>query len=445
MRHAVALGLADAMLAGPATVRSATNRCARVLGEKRTWIASLAQSMIDGLGAAWHSGARRELALAILRSPHFNDAWLGKERPRLRALALHPPRMAPGPPQLQGCALPDLPTVGDIAAWLKLSSRELEWFAGRRGERSVPDDERLRHYSYHWIEKRSGGHRLLEVPKSRLKQLQQRLLHELLEYVPPHECAHGFRPRHSCVTNAVPHVGQSVVVKFDLEDFFLSVGGGRVVALFRTLGYPERAAQMLAGLCTNRVPARVLTVRDPARYDWELPQVGWREAKRFQSPHLPQGAPTSPALANLCAFRFDLRLQALAESFGGRYTRYADDLTISGGRRLARTAERLEAQVGAIAFEEGFRINHRKTRIMRSSTRQMVTGVVVNEKPNLKRSEFDRLKATLHNCATRGPERQNRVGATSLRAHLAGRIAQFAAIHPARGQRLKAVFDHIAW
>ena len=445
MRHAVALGLADAMLAGPATVRSATSRCARVLGEKHAWIAALAGAMIHGFGTTWHSGVRRELALAILRSPHLDEAWLGGERPRLRSVPLRPPRMGPRPAQLQRCALPDLPTVGDIAAWLKLSSRELEWFAGRRGARSGPDDERLRHYSYHWIEKRSGGHRLLEVPKSRLKQLQQRLLHELIEYVPPHECAHGFRPRHSCLTNAVPHVGQSIVVKFDLEDFFLSVGGGRVVALFRTLGYPERAAQTLAGLCTNRVPARVLTVRDPARYDWELPQVGWREVKRFQSPHLPQGAPTSPALANLCAFRFDLRLQALAESFGGRYTRYADDLTISGSGRLARAAERLEAQVGAIAIEEGFRINHRKTRIMRSSTRQMVTGVVVNEKLNMKRGEFERLKATLHNCATKGTQQQNRIGAASLRAHLAGRIAQLAALHPGRGHRLKLVFDRIAW
>ena len=82
---------------------------------------------------------------------------------------------------------------------------------------------------------------------------------------------------------------------------------------------------------------------------------------------------------------------------------------------------------------------------MRGSTRQMVTGIVVNDRPNLKRGEFDRLKATLHNCATKGPQQQNRIGATSLRAHLAGRIAQLAAIHPGRGRRLKLVFDRIAW
>lgn len=445
MRHVLALSLADAMLAGPPAIRSATARCVRVLGAKYGWVAPLAGSMIESFGTVWHSNARRELALAIRHSPHFREAWLAKEPPRLRVVALQPPHMAPAPVQLQGCSLPDLPAVGEIAAWLKLDPRELEWFAGMRGPHCASDNERLRHYTYHWIEKRSGGHRLLEVPKSRLKRLQQRLLHELLEYVPPHECAHGFRPRHSCLTNALPHVGQAVVVRFDLEDFFLTVGGARVVALFRTLGYPEGAARALAGLCTNRVPARVLDVRDPARYECELPQVGWREAKRFQSPHLPQGAPTSPALANLCAFKFDLRLQALAESWGGRYTRYADDLTISGGTQLTRAADQLEARVGAIALEEGFRINHRKTRVMRGSARQMVTGIVVNDRPNLKRGEFDRLKATLHNCATKGPQHQNRIGATSLRAHLAGRIAQLAAIHPGRGRRLKLVFDRIAW
>jgi hypothetical protein len=445
MRRTVALGLADAMLAGPPRVRSAAARCARVLGSKAGWLAPLARTVIESFGTAWHSGARRKLALAILCSPHFREAWLEKDPPRLRALALQPPRMAPAPAQLQSCALPDLPTVGDIAAWLQLDPREIEWFAGMRSAHFVPDDERLRHYSYHWIEKRSGGHRLLEVPKSRLKRLQQRLLHGLLEYVPPHECAHGFRVRHSCLTNALPHVGRAVVLRFDLEDFFLSVGGARVVALFRTLGYPEGAARVLAGLCTNRVPARVLAVHDPARYAWELPQIGWRDAKRFQSPHLPQGAPTSPALANLCAFRLDLRLQALAESWGGRYTRYADDLTISGGHGLARATERLEARVGAIALEEGFRINHRKTRVMRGSARQMVTGIVVNERPNVKRGEFDRLKATLHNCAMKGPQQQNRSGAASLRTHLAGRIAQLAAIHPGRARRLKLVFDRIAW
>jgi hypothetical protein len=82
---------------------------------------------------------------------------------------------------------------------------------------------------------------------------------------------------------------------------------------------------------------------------------------------------------------------------------------------------------------------------MRQGTRQMVTGVVVNEKPNLKRGDFDRLKATLHNCATKGPRHQNRIGAASFRAHLAGRIAHLAAIHPERGRRLRLVFDRIAW
>jgi hypothetical protein len=247
------------------------------------------------------------------------------------------------------------------------------------------------------------------------------------------------------MTNAEPHVGQHVVIRMDLEDFFVSIPCTQVIALFRALGYPEGAALTLAGLCTNRVPKNVLDLRDPAKYEFELPQLSWLARKRYQSPHLPQGAPTSPVLANLCAFTLDLRLQALAERSGVRYTRYADDLTFSGGKELARGVNRFVSLVGAIALEEKFSINFRKTRVMRRGQRQQVTGIVVNEKPNAKREDYDRLKATLHNCARLGPNSQNREQRADFRAQLSGRIAHLAMCNPARGTRLRALFERIAW
>jgi retron-type reverse transcriptase len=133
---------------------------------------------------------------------------------------------------------------------------------------------------------------------------------------------------------------------------------------------------------------------------------------------LPQGAPTSPALANLCAFNLDLRLQAAAESLGARYSRYADDLVFSGGRQFERAARRFISLVGAIALEEGFSINFRKTRVMSKASSQRVNGIVVNEKLNVKRRERDQLKAILHNCVRHGPTSQNRAGLADFRAHL---------------------------
>ena len=129
----------------------------------------------------------------------------------------------------------------------------------------------------------------------------------------------------------------------------------------------------------------------------------------------------APALANLCAYALDCRLGALAGSVGGRYTRYADDLAFSGGIELARAAQRFHVHVGAIALEEGFAVHTRKTRIMRQGVRQQLAGVVVNQKTNIRRREYEALKATLFNCVRRGGESQNREGLLDFRAHLAGR------------------------
>jgi hypothetical protein len=101
--------------------------------------------------------------------------------------------------------------------------------------------------------------------------------------------------------------------------------------------------------------------------------------------------------------------------------------------------------VGAVAIEEGFAINPRKTRVSRAATRQVLAGVVVNVRPNIARDEFDRLKALLHNCRKHGPSSQNRDGHRDFRAHLAGRIAHVASVHAGRGAKLRRMFDEIAW
>jgi len=176
------------------------------------------------------------------------------------------------------------------------------------------------------------------------------------------------------------------------------------------------------------------------------PKVGEvRKALRaaLRRPHLPQGAPTSPALANLCAFRLDLRLHAYCGRVGARYTRYADDLAISGGPQLRRQADRLVEAVGRLAADEGFRLNPAKTRVQGRAGRQGVTGLVVNGRPNLPRAEYDALKAVLHNAARTGLEAQNRAGHRDVRAHLAGRIAWMHAVHPVRAARLRAALDAV--
>ena len=160
---------------------------------------------------------------------------------------------------------------------------------------------------------------------------------------------------------------------------------------------------------------------------------------------MPQGAPTSPALANLCAFRLDCRLAGLARALGTDYTRYADDLVFSGGPDFAQSVDRFAIHVGAITLEEGFAVQTRKTRIMRRGVRQQVAGVVVNARLNVGRTEYDARKGSslqLRPIRTTGPEPGRPRG---LPADLAGRVAYVASLNPARGVRLRELFDRIGW
>ena len=165
----------------------------------------------------------------------------------------------------------------------------------------------------------------------------------------------------------------------------------------------------------------------------------------YARPHLPQGAPTSPALANIGCYRLDSRLSALAKSASASYTRYADDLAFSGDWEFERRVERFAEHVGAILLEEGFRANHRKTRIMRRGVRQQLAGLVTNEKMNVARRDFDLVKAVLTNCVRHGPESQNRERRPDFRSHLQGRVSFVEMINPARGKRLRDIFDRIQW
>jgi hypothetical protein len=336
-------------------------------------------------------------------------------------------------------ALPQLPTLGDLAAWLGIERDELHWFADRWRVPAHSAATPLHHYSYKAIEKRDGRCRIIEIPKPRQRALQLKVLSGLLDRIPAHESVPGFRRGRNIVTFAAPHVGKAVVMRFDLTDFFASVHAGRVYSDFHSFGFSPAVAQVFTALCTKRVPSGRLLAADVRE------RLPWQERQRYRNRHLPQGAPTSPALANLCAFRFDRRLAGLARSVGATYTRYADDLAFSGDENVARMVERLSVRVAAIAIEEGFSVNLRKTRVMRRGARQHLAGVVVNWHANVARTEFDALKAVLSNCVRHGLRSQNRDGHRDFRAHLAGRVAHVAMVNAARGAKLRALLERIEW
>jgi RNA-directed DNA polymerase len=335
--------------------------------------------------------------------------------------------------------MPPLATPGELAAWLDLSIEQLDWLADQRRGHRRSISTRLQHYHYAFVPKASGPPRLIEAPKPRLKAIQRRILDEILGKVPVHPAAHGFVAGRSAVTNAHLHAGEAFVLCLDLKAFFPTLRMARIHGIFRTLGYPWAVARLLTGLCSTETPM-ALFARLPAasRPDWPLQAL-------YCSRHLPQGAPTSPCLANLAAWQLDRRLAGLARRIGVRYTRYADDLSFSGDHKIAARLPSLQRGVEQIVSDEGFALNPAKTRIMRAGQRQQVTGIVVNEHCNLARDEFDRLKAILHNCVVHGPAGQNRADHPDFRRHLDGRVAWVEQLNPQRGTKLRTLYDRIEW
>lgn len=247
-----------------------------------------------------------------------------------------------------------------------------------------------------------GKVRILQEPCPSLKRLQQFIvawvLNPAADCLLP--CAHGCVPGRSVLTNAQPHVGARFKIHMDLKDFFPSVSTGRVYGLFHKIfRYPSRLAWLLAHLTTYKGA-------------------------------LPQGAPTSPMIANLVALRLDRRLVGLAHAVSAFYTRYVDDLTFSFRRPMHPTnIQRFLDAVQKIVQEERFEVNAEKTSVVSRKRRMVVTGVVVNTVAAVPKEFRGRLRAALH---------QHRRGDDfAVDASIAGRLAYTHMIRPAQAAALE--------
>lgn len=325
---------------------------------------------------------------------------------------------------LQKLGLPVWGTPADVAKGLGLTIKQLRWLCFHA------EATRKTHYIYFEIPKRSGGKRLLSAPHVLLKTTQRKVLDEVLSKIPLEPEAHGFVKGRSTVTNATPHVGQGVVLNVDLKDFFPTVSYRRVRGLFQSLGYSPAVATVLGLLCTE-APRRKVTF-DGA--DWWV-AVGER--------CLPQGAPTSPAIANAISRKLDRRLRGRLGKKGWVYTRYADDLSFSKKTFTRGDLGFVHASIRHVVEDEGFALNPKKGRAQGRGGRQDVTGIVVNVKPGVPRDELKRLRAILHQAKKTGLEAQNREKVPDYRRVLEGKIAYVMMVDRAKGQKLKAALDGI--
>ena len=326
--------------------------------------------------------------------------------------------------RLQAAGLPILATPADVAAAMEISVSKLRWLAWHS------EAPTRTHYVYFDIPKKSGGMRRLAAPHQQLAKAQHWILTSVLNLLPMHECAHGFVAQHSVLTNATPHVGSSVVINADLTNFFPTITFVRVAGMFRKVGYSPAVATILALLCTE-CPRQPVRMADQTYFAATGPRA------------LPQGACTSPAISNQITHKLDRRMAAMALKLGWRYTRYADDLTWSTSGEPLPSVGYVLARIRHMVEDEGFRINHAKTRVQRRSQQQSVTGVVVNDRPSVSRETIRRVRSILYNARQTSLADQNRDNHPHFESWLAGIIGWISMVNPEQGGKLRSQFEEL--
>jgi len=415
--------LASIILRGPLEVAEVEARLVWVLELKKTR-QKIAKRVVKSFG----EGSRPSVRVVV--------DWLESDRKIVKLwekgkifgssnVDLVPAKMAPDRYISENWNVPSITTLGDLARFLAIPLEHLDWFCSQYDSAEL--GSKLSHYHVVKIPKKAGGWRLLEVPKWEMKKAQRIVLDQILNHIPSHKCSHGFQPGRSIITYVEPHVGQQVIVKFDLRDYFITADRPRARSLFHLAGYPPHISQYLASLCTHGFRD------DTLKLDW-----------RYERPHLPQGAPSSPAIADRLLHQLDVRLSGLAMKLEMSYTRYADDLAFSSEKRLRnQQIEGLKSLVNTIVTEEGWGLNTKKTNVMHTSQRQRLAGLVVNSKTNVARSEYDLLKAIIHRVSLNGLEAENRDDHPSFLSYLEGRVSFVQMGNPKRGEKLGKMLDKI--
>ncbi|GJD18720.1 RNA-directed DNA polymerase (Reverse transcriptase) [Rivularia sp. IAM M-261] len=326
--------------------------------------------------------------------------------------------------RLQSHNLPLCNTALEIAEAMGVTIGKLRFLAFNRKTSTIS------HYIRFKVPKKTGGERLISAPMPNLKQAQYWILENILNKLEVHDAAHGFRENRSIITNATPHVGADVIINFDLKDFFPSISYKRVKGLFQSFGYSEAAATIFALICTAADIEQV-----------ELDGKTYYVA--LDDRHLPQGSPASPAITNLLCRRLDRRLQGMAENIGFTYSRYADDLTFSAKTENRRHICNIMRRTESIVTHEGFNINHDKTRVLRNTNQQEVTGIIVNNKLNISKKVLKKFRATLHQIEQEGLQGKYWGNSHDTLAAITGFANFVAMVNPEKGAEFQQQVQRI--
>lgn len=268
-------------------------------------------------------------------------------------------------------------------------------------------------YKSYKLRKKNGGYREISIPNVRLRYIQRWILDNILYKIAVSDNVKGFVPGLSILDNARYHINKNLVITMDIKDFFPTIRFEKVFNIFYYYGYTKELSYCFARICT-------------------LDNM------------LPQGAPTSPYLANIVCNKMDIRINQFCKCINADFTRYADDITISGNKNLGIYIK----VVKEIIQDEGFSINNKKTRFMYNNRQQIVTGLNVNNKVTVPKNKVRYLRQQIYYIKKFGVVRHlKRINYDKLniKEHLYGLAYFINMVDNDKGSNFIRELDQINW
>tara|TARA_R110002072_G_scaffold273000_1_gene433262 strand:- start:1776 stop:2912 length:1137 start_codon:yes stop_codon:yes gene_type:complete len=342
-------------------------------------------------------------------------------------------------------ASPDLPVIFSLSHLAHLVDVSPKFL------RSIIDrmNDPYRHFR---LRKKSGGkgskapkrrYRDIYAPHPHLMRTQRWIAQNILNASHPHTSSFGFAPESDMLDAATLHCGCAWLLKMDVRNFFESITERQAYHVYRACGYTALLSFQLARLSTRSIEQK---------HYFDLRESNFPHPEAADG-YLPQGAPTSPMLANLTVHSLDVRLQRVSNGLGWKYSRYADDLAFSTDQSVTRSeALKLKGIVEAALTGFGLAANHSKTRISPPGARKVLLGVLIDrERPRLTRQFKNNIETHLY--ALNHPKigvqahrnKRGFVSTTGMRHHVRGLIAFAHHVDEGYARKLYEDFNRINW
>lgn len=342
-------------------------------------------------------------------------------------------------------ASPDLPVIFSLSHLAHLVDVSPKYLRPIVDRMSDP-------YRHFRLRKKSGGtgskapkrkYRDIYAPHPHLMRTQRWIAQNILNALHPHPSSFGFAPESDMLDAATLHCGCSWLLKMDVSNFFESITERQAYHVYRACGYTALLSFQLARLSSRSLDQKHYFHLRESDLPHPVAAVGY----------LPQGAPTSPMLANLAVYSLDVRLKRISGDLGWKYSRYADDLAFSTDQVVSRRdALKLRGIVEAALTGFGLSANHTKTRISPPGARKVLLGVLIDrEQPRLTRQFKDNIETHLyalnHEKIGVHAHRDSRgfTSTTGMRHHIRGLIAFAHHVDEVYAQKLYEKFNRVRW